>query len=47
LNARQQSESMGQLSTQLLQRVEFFRLPDELTSESPVEAPKLQASNAR
>jgi methyl-accepting chemotaxis protein PixJ len=47
LNARQQSESMGQLSTQLLQRVEFFRLPDELTSESPVEAPKLPASNTR
>jgi methyl-accepting chemotaxis protein PixJ len=27
LDARQQSESMGQLSTQLLQRIAFFRLP--------------------
>ncbi|MCU0536622.1 MAG: methyl-accepting chemotaxis protein [Hydrococcus sp. Prado102] len=29
LNARSQSEAMGQLSTQLLERVEFFRLPEE------------------
>jgi methyl-accepting chemotaxis protein PixJ len=47
LNARQQSESMGQLSTQLLQRVEFFRLPDGSTNDSPIEAPTLQASNAK
>jgi methyl-accepting chemotaxis protein PixJ len=32
--ARKQSESMGQLSTQLLQRVEFFNLPTPDASES-------------
>lgn len=34
LNARQQSESMGQLSDQLLQRVAFFQLPAILPSSS-------------
>jgi methyl-accepting chemotaxis protein PixJ len=34
LDARQQSESMGQLSTQLLQRVEFFKLPTADASKS-------------
>jgi methyl-accepting chemotaxis protein PixJ len=34
---RKQSESMGQSSTQLLQRVEFFRLPSANLPESPLE----------
>jgi methyl-accepting chemotaxis protein len=33
-DARQQSESMGQLSAQLLQRVEFFRLPASFSDET-------------
>lgn len=37
LDARQQSESMGQLSDQLLQRVEFFRLPVSSENAPPIE----------
>jgi twitching motility protein PilJ len=38
LDARQQSESMGQLSAQLLQRIEFFQLP-AVTLESTEKSP--------
>jgi methyl-accepting chemotaxis protein len=38
LDARQQSESMGQLSDQLLKRVEFFRLPVSSENILPIES---------
>jgi twitching motility protein PilJ len=38
-NARTQSEAMGQLSAQLLQRVEFFRLPAAVVPQSPQPKP--------
>jgi methyl-accepting chemotaxis protein PixJ len=42
LDARQQSESMGQLSTQLLQRIAFFRLPFTPTNVPATESPATQ-----
>jgi methyl-accepting chemotaxis protein len=41
-NTRNQSEIMGQLSTQLLQRVEFFRLPAALSTTT---SSQLESSN--
>jgi methyl-accepting chemotaxis protein PixJ len=38
LDARQQSQSMGQLSDQLLKRVEFFRLPVSSENVPPIES---------
>jgi twitching motility protein PilJ len=46
--ARTQSETMGQLSTQLLQRVEFFRLPTAvLAGEQESEPVNLERSEEK
>ncbi|MBF2021661.1 MAG: methyl-accepting chemotaxis protein [Hydrococcus sp. C42_A2020_068] len=43
-NTRHQSETMGDLSTRLLQRVEFFRLPTELLLQSSSESESVDLS---
>jgi len=45
LDSRAQSESMGQLSTQLLQRIEFFRLPTSSTPTLSIESSALHPAN--
>jgi methyl-accepting chemotaxis protein PixJ len=44
-NTRNQSETMGQLSAQLLQRVEFFRLPTTYSSTTPSQLESSHQSN--